>query len=683
MRNYLSVLLCLLLFASCSEERPTYPAVEPDASDVTNGCSHIIIDVDMPKEIRLHTQRNVSLDYTLRTDIDLFVEKKGENQFISWSFKKSHDLLKLPFTVKVAINIEGEESETGLNKDLYISFRRSAPVSPDVSYARAIGKGTKPWGDMGNVTYGVLDFNAIYPNLAISENLQLQHIFVETSGERYSESLENIATNVGLSGTVPVKGLLFSGSAAYGYGKSQTKSGFFEYYMGYYGKRMSEVKLNIDWLINEMDYKCVLDTTVNDVLNNSQSKAYKNYDNTKEGIYALLDRYGTHVITRAVFGGNYITLFAREENAYETTIGHDASAAISGTTQLSSTRRWTDVYVEKTNSTAMGVNASGSNYSQEYNSASKGFYIITARGGNASADMESWDKSMTIDSKETWVPISYITSDASSNEDNGLISIVDFCVEPNRQEALNKYIKEYYNEHTVELEEAPMIVVDFMMKVGTNGHAAGDPESFVAKDPHGIERIYFPMMANSNAPVDNGYALDTSEHEYIVATDHSDHYWYYALGHRDPEAGVYGIVDIAFDNKDKSGYVQRGDHADSDIDGVLDNNYVLLKYASKDTSEDEIITGIGLRRKDNDKIMASTGGTEMVYPWGSDDSRFNKYWGNSNEYTFRDYKWFAGSGLVVNCNFYPVFTTKPLDVDFSFGDQNAKGKISHPRKWGE
>lgn len=674
-----------VLFVGCSDDTSsTHPPIDPEATDVTNGCTHAIIDVDAPTNIRLHTQRNVTFDYD-DTHISLFVQKIGDHRFISHSFNKSIDNIELPLTLKVGLKIEGDGEDAELHKELYITFRRftsSTPISPDVNYARAIGKGTQLWGDIGNVEQPILDFNAIYSDLSINENFIDESISFETSGERYTSSLEKMAVGAGLSGTVPIKGLLLSGSASYGYEKTETKSNHFEYYMGYYGKKMSEVKLNKDKLI--VNKIALLDTIVNHVLNNSQSEYYKLYDNTKEGIYELLDNYGTHVISRAVFGGNYTVLFAREENAYEESIGHDAAAEITATTPLKSTSSWAKIYCQMTNSTALKVNASGSNYSEEYHNASKSYSIITAKGGNASKDIELWDASITADSKNSWVPISYLTKDANNQEDNGLISIAEFCVDPERKKALEDYIETYYKEHVDTLTEAPMIIVDFMMKAGDNDHRAGNPKSFVAKDPYGIYRIYYPMMANTHAPLEDGYAIETSQQEYIVATDKADHYWYYALGHLDKEAGVYGIVNIIFDNKDNNGYTRRGDHSDTEISGLIDNNYVMLKYASKDTPEDQIITGIGLRRKSDGKIMASTGGTEMVYPWGADDSRYNKYWGDSNSYDYNDdYNWFKG-GLVFNCNFYPAYTTQPLDINFCFGDGNYENTpISHPRKWGE
>lgn len=680
-----------LLFTGCSDDESSEPGIPSSSTsdvtdDVTLGYNSIIIDLDNPTSIPLNNDAEVSL-MSDNPNVDFFVEKLGDRQVITPVLKQPIETIDKPFTTKVNVKVNNSKSLLA-DKEIYVSFRRnltSDVKTPDVNYARAIGKGTKPWKGMGNVTFPILSFDAIYPNLAINENITSKSIFFETSGERYVSSLENIAANVGLSGTIPIEGVLLSGSAAYGYNNTNATSNAFEYYMGYYGKSMSEVKLNTDWALDKVknaDLIALLDSTANNVLNNPSSAAYKNYPNTKDGIYKLLDQYGTHVITKAVFGGNYTVLYSREENAYETSVGHDASASISATTTLSTdSKNWSQVYVDKTNSPAIDVSASGSNYTEDYNTASKGFHLITAKGGNASEDMNSWDESVNAESRDSWVPISYKTND--SDKTNGLIPITEFIVDSIRCNAVNLYLNDYYNEHCVTINDSPMVIVDFMMKTGSDNHKDGEPAPFVAKDPSGIYRIYYPMMANEKAPTDNGYAIETSQRKYIVADDNVDHYWYYALGHLDDNK-TFGITDIIFDNKNHDGYTRRGNHTNDGIPGCLDNNYVYLKYASKDTNQKDLITGIALR-DDSGNIIASTGGTEMAYPWGSDNSRFNKYWANGAYITPSNPSsewWFVG-GLIKNCNFKPVYTTQPLDVNFSFGNGNSIGQICHPKKWGE
>lgn len=251
------------LAIACSEDSdfPKYPVLQDGVTDVANGYSSVIVDLDKLKNIRLYTDREITLE-NKNDFVGFEVIKEDGKQYIKPFLKKDISEIK-PFMTKLKIKIQSylnsrngsyEESEATMTKDLYISFRRStaAPDNVDVNYARAIGKGTKPWGDMGNVTYPILDFNAIYEHIGKNENLTLKSIFFETSGERYASSLEKLGVNLGLSAANQGIGkYFFSGSASYGINKSTSKSTYYEYYIGYYGKKMSEVRLNEDWIYNQ------------------------------------------------------------------------------------------------------------------------------------------------------------------------------------------------------------------------------------------------------------------------------------------------------------------------------------------------------------------------------------------------------------------------------------------------
>ena len=79
----------------------------------------------------------------------------------------------------------------------------------------------------------------------------------------------------------------------------------------------------------------------------------------------------------------------------------------------------------------------------------------------------------------------------------------------------------------------------------------------------------------------------------------------------------------------------------------------------------------------------------MTYPFEI-DTRFNNYW-KEGSYTVVETPWWASDNFMIETiiykycpnNFYPVYSTKNLDVEFNFGDGNTKGKITHPTKWGE
>lgn len=697
------------LVVACSDDSdpPKYPVLQEGVIDVVNGYNSIIIDLDKLENIQLHTDRDVTLENSNKF-VNFEVIKEGGKRYIKPTLKKDISEIK-PFMTKLKIKVQSylnsrngsyEEAEAEMNKDLYISFRRTtaAPDNVDVNYARAIGKGTKPWGDMGNVTYPILDFDAIYEHIGKNENLAMKSLFFETSGERYESSLKKIAANLGIQGTLPIpteKGIiLLSAGASWSGNWATSRASYYESYMGYYGKKMSEVRLNMDWVENQGSLSALLDKTVNDVLNNPNTNAYKKYNNDQSGIFALLEQYGPHVITKATFGGNYTVLYVREENAYDRSVGHDAGVSIT-VSKPGASKNWLEYYKSKTGSPKVTTSGDGSDYRTNSNEASKSFHVVMAKGGNASQDMESWDKSMTIDSKDTWIPISYFL-EGDSEENTGLVPISELVVDSTRKKAIEMYLEDFILKQAVPVYDSPMVVVDFMMKTGPNGREDGTPTPFIEKDPFGVYRWYYPLMANSNAPADHGYALETSNQDYIVAADYSDHYWYYALGHIDEESGFYGITDVQFAEKGDLGeeWTLRGDHSHSDIHGVMDKRYVHLKYAKAGTAIDSVIKAIGLSKVngkdtvDTSAIIASTGGSEMTVPF-SIDTRFGKYWGGTDEDSVATgarkhmSEWFANSGLKQKCDFNIVYSTKNLDVNFCFGDGNAKGQINHPKKWGE
>ncbi len=698
----LAISLFAFLVIACSDDSDNfqYPVWQDGATDVANGYSSIIIDLDKPENIRLYTDREISLENE-NDFVGFEVITENGKQYVKPFLKKDISEIK-PFMTKLRIKIHSylrsrngsyKESEADITKELYISFRRTttAPDNVDVNYARAIGKGTKPWGDMGNVTYPILDFNAIYEHIGKNENLTLKSIFFETSGERYTSSLEKLGVSLGLSAVNQGLGkFFFSGSASYGISKSTSKSSYYEYYIGYYGKKMSEVRLNEDWIYNQSSLCALLDTTVNNVLNNQGTKAYQKYSNDSIGIFALLEQYGTHIITQASFGGNYTVLYGREENAYETSVGHDAGASIGSKMPMNGTSTWRDIYLNKTASPAVSGSIDVSKYEEDRDLASKSFHIITAKGGNASEDMDAWDKSVTLESKDTWIPISYLLEGDSENK-SSLLPIYELVVEPARKAAIMKYMNAFVESHTPNTVESPMIVVDFMMKAaGTNKRKDDMPWPFIAEDPYGQKRWYYPLMANSNAVADNGYALETSGSDYILVGDSDDHYWYYALGHVDKEKNVYGITDIRFAEEGYgNGFTRRGDHCKVGFpsNALLEKRYVHLKFANENTKTEDLIKAIGLQDfgdeddENDDKIIASTGGSEMTYPFGS-NNRFDNYW-EKGSFNITGTHWYAGGGLVKKNKFRPVYSTKNLDVNFSFGDGNTKGQISHPKKWGE
>lgn len=695
-----------LFFAACSDdgaEEPEYPPLEEGSADLTNGYRIVMVDVNKLENFRLKlgTLRKLRLKlHDSSFPFELTEEMKDNVKYLILRLKDGTKAgmpdFSVPRSYKLTLGVEGDETVT---KDLELVLRSSATSAEgDITYAKSIGKGTHIWADMGNTTYPILSFDMIRGQLLDNESSIQDGIKFECGGERFEETMEKMNVAVGITGQIGIKKKVgLSGGVTFSQETMTNTRQNFEYYLGYYGKNMAEVRINPDWITkvagaDRSNIYLLLDETVNDVFNNSGSDAYKVYSNDtvpekgKKTIFDLLDHYGTHVISKASFGGNFIYMYAREENMYEHSIGHDAAANIQ-VKQLVGDQpatEWIEYYQRIHGSNYIRADASGGDYSYDYSQASKARYVIKSSGGNASQDVKSWDQSITADSRSTWIPISYTTKDDSGE---ALIPIYDLVKDSVRKNAIMKYFEAYDEKHTPKRTMPRAILADFMSVYGRNDHATGDPKSFVAQDDFGNQLIYYPLMANDNAPTDRGYALETSQSTYVSVNDNKDQYWYYALSYDDVHPG---LTDVTISEDRPSGYSKRGDNADISKSGIIVNKNVYVKYATSDTPKDKLITGIGIYDRDADghPIIASTGGTEWKRPFELPDNKklFESYWTTEWRVDPSCEPWFKGA-----TNHHPLklcYTTKDLPENFKFGvtaDNQPVNTppISHPKKWGE
>lgn len=501
---------------------------------------------------------------------------------------------------------------------------------------------------------------------------------------------------IGLGGLGRSSGYALTGSATFSQEQSTSNIANTEFYLGYYSKVMAEVKLNSDWISNireRGELYALLDETANDAFNNPGSGAYKQYSNDEEGIKKLLDHYGTHVITQGAFGGNYIYIYARRENAYEQSVGHDASANITlrynGQDKATT---WLQQYQRKHSSPYINPSVDASNYTSEYQDVSHCFEMIRATGGDGNLDIESWEEKFSSESPSKWVVVSYATLDSEGN--GNLLSILDFIYDPDRYAAVDKYFESYLESKVKPLVEDRLVLADFMMKAGNDGHKSGEPKSFISTGPDGKKYLYLPVMASGAQRYANqaGYALETNQDEYVVGTTTRGHYWYYALGY---DSECNGFSSMRFDNKSHDGWVKRGDNANHGVTGAIDDNYVQLyvKDSGKLTYEQKIKAVMLQYDKYHDNhyhgtYLGASGGAEMKLPFDSsvNQKAFDDYWTKNVTLPSKslwDYPFYEGFLRTPN-QFVLSYSFAELPIkSLSFGEGNTKSPIQHPHKWGE
>lgn len=712
--------MSLLLLSSCSDDTPSYsdsnlPDIEEGQLDIAGGYNVLMLDCNQIDNFRHRLGTRKSVIISVDDECPYIFEIVKDKDALQYLKARQRRDRNLEFIGTRSYMLHLNTTDGSQTKDVKIVLRNLASPTSVNEYAYNIGKGTDIYADLGNVKYPVLEFNAIAAHLTDNVNNVQKAIHFEIGGERYEETMERMSVSVGLDGSSPTINskhkFFFSAGGTFGQESLNHSIKNYEYYLGFYAKVMAEVKLNPDWLIPYQandNLSELLEPTINDVLNNPGSPIYQNYPDTKDGIFNLFDHYGAHVITKAAFGGTYIWMYGRKENAYEHSIGLDASAHMSfkGTNGKPATE-WVEMYQKIHSSPYISANGVGSNYDYDYEKASDAFERSVVTGGDANTDIVTWESNFSTENPDKWVIVSYKTLD---DDEARMIPLYEFIDDKSSQryKAMKEYWGAYQDSKYKELTEDKIVLADFMMKkASSSSHEASEPKSFVGTGPDGNKYIYFPMMANGNflyADGDGnfvyrdqqGYAAETNQDHFVSADTKACHYWYYALAY---DSECRGITDILFDNDDHSGYTRRGDHANDGVSGLIDNNYVYIKTGTSSTTTSEKIKAVGLynhSNKDNIsnpakwRIWATSGGAEMKMPFENPDNinSFDTYWdpydNDGHTSTLKGSTDFYIGGLGTANDIRIFYQTKDLPLTkLSFGEGKSTGPILHPKKWGE
>lgn len=607
-------------------------------------------------------------------------------------------------------------------------------------YSEYLGKGTMCFGALGNTTKSVM----LYEKLAdldesvVSVNSTLNEEKMIERNETSSESMmTELGVNIGVDFTktkkasvgfkldedagayIPNKQTTYkvSGSFNFGYDGKVSASEDWEYYLNIYMVRKSEVKVQMD-KFELSDNNQNPDPMLIGLVNPDFIKELSNTDPSRFDAGQFVREWGTDVVTQGSFGGILFYCYGRKENAYERSLAIDASAELKVSHPNAQGKGMEFIFTAKNSPyISGGVDASYKN--AQYNAASYSTGFFECRGGNMNDNnAEEWLKGFNdLNNSHLWSIIGYnrLSDNALDLDDeteswalypidqmaNTILGIYLSQVRPEEMTEADKAACERFEQNAGKLSDARIslieehaqdmgartriVVADFMMKNGSNGHKKGEPSSFIAKDPRDPTGkkylMYYPMFGNKYSPTDKGYALETSQNAYYpAAADNEDQYWYYALA---KETDCDGIVDIRFlmEKEFPDYYFARGDggHCGGLI---LNDNFVCVKYYDPAINvPSQKITAVGLYLKENgdksvspSRIIASSGGAEL--PLSATESEFNSWmqWWSSDSKVI-DYQWNEGS-MLGETALWGVCSTKDLPVD-------KVKRITHPKKWGE
>ena len=570
-------------------------------------------------------------------------------------------------------------------------------------YSEYLGKGTNCYGDIPNTTKSVMEYDqiiAMAKPLVTTNTTLNEQTMIEYLSEDYEKTSNSWSLNLGFSMKTK-KGI--SGSANLGISKSKTESNSHEFYTNIYQVKMANIKMDMNLFEmssnNKMPDPRILGLTNPFLL--EQLAQSKNLDTNK-----FFQEWGTDIITQGVFGGYYMHIYARQENIYETNVGVDAgislqktSAAAGGGDQKAG--QWLKIFQLK-NSPYMGGSVSFSHDHNDYKMASNAFTFEKQIGGDRSLTPDKWIAGFNNGNTDTWSLISYrLNEDPETTPSciyaidqyikniNDLIVLMYEGLEGLSEKdsiAINQFKANYKKIDAalepfitgklqqIEGKKPRLIVADFMMKTGDNGHKEGDPKPFIGDDPRNLGKklIYYPMMANDKAPCNHWYALETSQEKYVVASDKKDHYWYYAMT---PDDENSGIVDILFDNKGHDFYTKRGNHANEGLSVAIPNRYTYVKFFDKGVNKPtDKLTAVCIVSDKN--IIAATGGSEIGEGYTqTEKNAFDAFWKDKE------------STKVNTNNFYGIGASRPHGVSLYYTKKDLPIKrmsnttVHQPKPW--
>ena len=641
----------------------------------------------------------VYFDWSIeRTDIDQYLVLK-----LKEAFRQQGETERRSFVESIELlGLRGEtkSDSTGDNgaRTLYLICQSSS--APAVEMPDYLGNNL---GRSVNMTEDILaaagspmvNADLLYHEGLLSVSNQLEGKGVEFSGQRFEETHSQLTEQLGLSALTPrhLKAV-FSGAFDQSFSKEEIESNEYEYHVDIYRKDVSRAMIS-PFLTSDPDSVARLLTPYLTVdaqqgLNNNNL-----YPQTREGMFRLFDEYGTHVITSGAFGGTFMYLYTRKQTcSYESTANAAGTSATlkfpqagSGSKDdLPAPQNWLQTYFQVMSTAQGNISASGSDFNSEEHQLNeeKSFFVV--RGGNMDPDFTKWSENLDGPNAD----LALISYEGSSNSVPGIIPIYELVLDPKRRAYMSQLLDTYMDERTIDVEEAPkLVVVDFRMGKADNGHKAKpEPKKFVSSVDN-RERMYFPLVANNNLDDNDliGRMLDTSSKFFLDVSDATDQLWYVAFDYYDPDdEQSYGISNICFMTEDEADnnaerrlYTRSGNRADSDMNWpAIDDHYVYLKATR---NQNEMITGVGLRRrfkKDSDsdnRIIATSPGTDMLAPYNL-DMQFRQYW--SNNYVVGtpptdkanqledidiDNSWFGDNNATHHSNWiHPVYTRKALEL---------------------
>lgn len=456
------------------------------------------------------------------------------------------------------------------------------------------GHGTNAVSEIGNKQAPILDYDRLKDNfVSIDSYSNFRNIEIE--GSSYKAVTEKVNNEFGLGAHGNAKKVTFGNTLKVATNNAMEETDNYEYGIRILYSKVLGASLT-SW---ESIKTYMLPSARRDIDGEIPEGATKpTFPTTDEGIERLFDKYGTHLITKAIFGTKYEYYYLRESTEKTTSIKRQVDCNLS-----------VKYANDKNGLQNLGIEPSNT-YENSYTECQKhslGIEVEKRMGGASISDISQWQASCNFNVPQSIAMIGYVYS--SSETDDGLIPLWELVDDPSRAAKMQQVYDAYVKKYTPEYKQSKQIIVDVYAKYFGDGNA---PDSLFIADYKDKMRKFIK--------------LDENIFNHLSWVTHGSYYFYYALGY----AGKYGLTELKIvheDDPDGSEWIRRGNSAQDGVSGGVKNRVLAIKVAplkngKVDVSDDKLVSGFGLKIEDD--IRKISLGTTTAFHWVQNGSDWYK-----------------------------------------------------------
>lgn len=461
----------------------------------------------------------------------------------------------------------------------------------------SIGHGCDITCELGNATNAsILDYEKLRSEEAVKIEKESFSLLTELTGDRYDEVNHAINNTFGFSAG---NGQDFNNSLLITTNNSMNNKDTFEYGVKLLVNKLMGAYLTPTAKGSIKDY--VLSDALCHITGKPDSKGNIPYPSDTMHLKQLFFDYGTHIITKGIFGCKYEYVMLRQKNEWESDILTQVNLDMNNKFTFNEDRKTLNI----------GINNNFSETDTNCHQNSKAISVDRRVGGNTSvSDFTSWQYSCSFDTPTSisLIGYDYIQNPTKSNNtvpvESGLIPIWELVDDPTRKQEIITAFQAYVEEKRVVINSYKRVIADVIAYHSSTEQA---PEYFYEVDSTG------------GKPVTRRYVkLSEDITSHIKGSKHSHLFFYYAFGYADTD-GLTGIRFMDKEGTDDTNWIRRGPTAHDAVVGVVKEYVVAIQKASKNskgeitTDENKLISGFGVLIDNKHKKISK--GTSDDYPW--------------------------------------------------------------------